>query len=136
MTPLSDYFLIGDLHTVALVSRRGSIDWLCFPHVDSPSVFASVLDERRGGAWSIELAEDDDIRSSYLPSTAIVEHRLTQVGGQFMTVHDFFLPQATEQIAVPHTIVRRISATPDSCRKISTHTVGPTLGTCHRPIRT
>jgi GH15 family glucan-1,4-alpha-glucosidase len=48
--PIEDYGLIGNMHTVAMVGTNGSIDWLCFPHFDSPSLFASILDDAKGGA--------------------------------------------------------------------------------------
>ena len=52
--PIEDYGVIGNLETVALVGRDGAIDWCCFPHVESASIFARILDTDRGGlvGWS------------------------------------------------------------------------------------
>lgn len=88
--PLREYFLIGDLHTSALVSSRGSIDWLCLPAVDSPSVFASVLDETRGGTFTI-LADGNISSAAYVPETAIVETVFEAKKSKF-SVRDFMLP--------------------------------------------
>ena len=51
--PIEDYAMIGDLHTAALVGHNGAIDWLCYPRFDSPSIFGSVLDDKKGGAFRI-----------------------------------------------------------------------------------
>ncbi len=51
--PIENYGIIGDLHSVALVGMDGSIDWLCLPHFDSPSVFAAILDDEKDGRFKI-----------------------------------------------------------------------------------
>ncbi len=54
--PLEDYALVGDCHTAALISKIGSVDWLCFPHFDSPACFAALLGKAEHGCWSISPA--------------------------------------------------------------------------------
>src|SRR5215210_3779643 len=51
--PIENYGIIGDLHSTALVGMNGSIDWLCLPHHDSPSVFAAIVDSAKGGRFKI-----------------------------------------------------------------------------------
>jgi GH15 family glucan-1,4-alpha-glucosidase len=71
--PIEDYGLIGNMHTVALVGRNGSIDWMCLPHFDSPSIFASILDEQKGGHFKIApVAEKSTRRQMYFPETNVL----------------------------------------------------------------
>ena len=53
MPKIEDYALLGDLHTAALVSNAGSIDWLCLPRFDSPAAFAAILHNDEAGRWTL-----------------------------------------------------------------------------------
>lgn len=70
--PISDYALVGDCRTGALVSRDGSIDWLCLPHFDSPSCFNRLLDWQDGGHCSVRPAGSYSATRSYRPNTAVL----------------------------------------------------------------
>ncbi len=66
--PIESYGVIGDLHSVALVGMDGSIDWCCLPRFDSPSIFAAILDEKKGGFFRVS-ARHETHRQMYLPDT-------------------------------------------------------------------
>src|SRR5258708_38893551 len=74
--PIEDYGIIGNARTAALVSRGGSIDWLCLPRFDSEAVFAALLGEPQHGRWLIA-PQDPDARCSrcYRGETGILEPR-------------------------------------------------------------
>src|SRR5690242_17789976 len=80
--PIADYGVIGNCHTAALVSSHGSIDWLCLPRFDSPSLFARILDLQRGGAWSIQPAAPYQADHQYLADTNVLETIFTCDGGR------------------------------------------------------
>lgn len=67
-----DYGAIGNCRSAALVSAKGSIDWLCFPDFDSPSVFAKILDKEKGGSLSFEVEAGCKISQQYKAHTNIL----------------------------------------------------------------
>ena len=79
--PLSAYAAIGSLTTAALVGSDGSIDWCCLPELDSPSVFAAILDARKGGRWRIGPASGASGTQRYLDRTNVVETTFVQPTG-------------------------------------------------------
>ena len=70
--PIAEYALLSDCRSAALVSRAGSIDWLCFPRFDGPSVFARLLDEQ-AGHWSINAVGASEVNRRYLEGTMVLE---------------------------------------------------------------
>ncbi|MER7959672.1 glycoside hydrolase family 15 protein [Streptomyces sp. NPDC096030] len=92
--PIADHGLIGDLQCAALVSADGAVDWFCAPRFDSPSIFASLLDQERGGHFTIApVADDVTVRQLYLPDTAVLITRFLTPEGvgevvDFMPVNE------------------------------------------------
>jgi GH15 family glucan-1,4-alpha-glucosidase len=81
---IGDYALIGDCRSAALVSRDGSLDWLCFPRFDSPSVFAALLDPEGGGRFRVRPAGRFRSSRRYLPGTNILETTFHAPSGSFV----------------------------------------------------
>src|SRR5262249_57034016 len=79
--PIESYGVIGDLHTVALVSMDGSIDWRCLPQFDSPSIFAAILDERKGGFFKIARLYEAQHKQMYLPDSNVLLTRFLSPQG-------------------------------------------------------
>ena len=78
--PIADYGLLADCNSAALVSRDGSIDWLCMPRYDSPAVFSRILDPK-AGHWSIRPSGRFDVERRYLPGTLVIETTFTTESG-------------------------------------------------------
>ncbi len=72
-SPIEDYALIGDCETAALVSREGSIDWLCWPRFDSSACFAALLGSPENGRWKLAPSAASKITRGYRPGTLILE---------------------------------------------------------------
>ena len=103
--PIHEYGLIGDMNSCALVSSGGSIDWACFPRFDSPSVFAAVLDDAKGGRCSLNVPGARSITQRYLPDTTILE-TLQETEDGAATVCDFMTRAPARSPDAPHEIVR------------------------------
>lgn len=104
---IESYGLIGNMRTAALVSLRGSIDWLCFPRFDSPSLFAALLDHERGGRFWIGSSEKDvSFKQLYWPETNVLTTRWLAPDG--VGEIDDFMPVSSEAQCQDQ-IVRRVS---------------------------
>ena len=90
--PISDYGLIGDMHSCALVSKSGSVDWCCLPRFDGAAVFSRLLDQNKGGYFEITPLGITSVQRRYLPDTNVLEttfHTETGVATltDFMPLH-------------------------------------------------
>jgi GH15 family glucan-1,4-alpha-glucosidase len=92
---IEDYALIGDMHTAALVSRYGSVDWLCLPRFDSDAVFACLLGDSSHGCWRLApaAADTEAARWRYQGDTLILETTWRTEDGE-VVVTDFMPPRA------------------------------------------
>ena len=120
--PIENYGIIGDMHTVALVGMNGSIDWMCFPRFDSPSVFGAILDERKGGSFQITPVRADVTQKQlYWPETNVLITRFLSPDGvgeitDFMPVGRNAGGQGHHQIVRRLTVVRGSMRFRISCR--------------------
>ena len=87
--PISDYGMIGDMRTAALVGLNGAIDWCCLPRFDSGSVFAALLDPERGGTWAVSPEGRWSSTQRYLPRTNILETTFQTADGATVSLTDF-----------------------------------------------
>lgn len=85
-----NYGVIGNCCTAALISEKGSIEWLCFPNFDSPSIFAALLDREKGGTFGFEVSEDYHTIQSYVPHTNILSTTFVSEQDEFAVVD--FMP--------------------------------------------
>jgi len=107
--PIENYGIIGDLHTLALVGMNGSIDWLCCPHFDSPSVFAAILDDKKGGHFKIApTAEGITHKQFYWPDTNVLITRFLSSDG-VGEITDYMPIGGSAKGIGQHQLIRRVS---------------------------
>jgi GH15 family glucan-1,4-alpha-glucosidase len=107
---IQDYAAVGDGRSVALVSRGGSLDWLCWPRFDSPSLFAGLLDPEVGGSWVIAPTQPSRAERCYIGGTNVLQTRFETADG-VATLTDF-MPAASEEdkrrLWPEHELLRRV----------------------------
>ena len=106
--PIEDYGIIGNMHTAALVGMNGSIDWFCHPRFDSPSVFAAILDDEKGGRFRISpLRQDVTQRQFYWPETNVLVTRFLSPDGVGQVL-DFMPVGVAPHRRGHHWLIRRV----------------------------
>jgi GH15 family glucan-1,4-alpha-glucosidase len=109
--PIENYAMIGDMHTVALVGMNGSIDWLCIPHFDSPSVFGALLDDAKGGRFRIAPVDNKvTCKQFYWPDTNVLITRFLAPHGAAELTD--FMPVQNHSPISQHNLqlIRRVAA--------------------------
>jgi GH15 family glucan-1,4-alpha-glucosidase len=113
--PIEDYGIIGNMRTAALVGRHGSVDWYCFPHFDSPSVFGALLDDDKGGRFEISpLSDGMATKQLYWPETNVLISRFLSADG-VAEIEDF-MPVGMPANAWHNNLVRRVRQVRGSLR--------------------
>jgi GH15 family glucan-1,4-alpha-glucosidase len=111
---IADYALIGDCRSAALVSNKGSIDWLCWPRFDSPSIFAAILDPHQGGHWSISPTYPFQGERAFIHHSNVLETRFLSATGKASLVD--LMPAYSKQfkqaaLTPDHELIRELRCT-------------------------
>jgi GH15 family glucan-1,4-alpha-glucosidase len=104
--PIADYAVIGDMRSLALVAKTGSIDWCCLPAFDSPSVFGALLDDRKGGFFRLAPACECTGKQMYLPETNVLMTRFLSEEGVAELID--FMPVGREAGGITEQSARQI----------------------------
>jgi GH15 family glucan-1,4-alpha-glucosidase len=109
--PIENYSMIGDMYSVALVGINGSIDWLCIPHFDSPSVFAALLDDQKGGRFRISPLDDNvTYKQFYWPETNVLITRFLSPHGAAELTDFMPIGTTAPDGRHSHQLIRRLTA--------------------------
>src|SRR5215212_9099149 len=132
--PIGDYALIGDGRSAALVSRAGSLDWLCWPRFDSPSIFAALLDTERCGRFQVRPTGTFRSERRYLPDTNVLETVFHTSSGT-IALRDL-MPVASEEhkraVLIPeHEVLREIEGLAGQVEVEVVYTPRPDYGRKH-----
>jgi GH15 family glucan-1,4-alpha-glucosidase len=103
---LKDYGIIGNLDTCALVNNEGVVEWCCFPHVESPSVFASILDTNNGGYFMLQPAESFSSTQRYLENSNVLQTEFVTASGTGVLI-DFMPVKTVEKNKNGHQAIYR-----------------------------
>jgi GH15 family glucan-1,4-alpha-glucosidase len=111
---IQDYAIIGNGRSAALISKRGSLDWLCWPRFDSPSIFGALLDREIGGYWSIQPAEELRVFRQYIENTNVLRTVFSTASGKIVLTD--FMPVTSEQqkrrmLWPDHELIRQLRCT-------------------------
>ena len=112
--PIADHGVIGDMRTAALVGTNGTIDWLCWPRFDAPSVFGSILDSAKGGHYRLAPVHDATTKQLYFPDTNVLITRFLSPEG-VCEVQDF-MPVHEAGSDAPQRLIRRVVGVRGSMR--------------------
>ncbi len=103
---IGDYAIVGNLETVALVGKNGSVDWFPAPHLESPSVFARILDSEKGGHFSINPAGSFESDQEYVPKTNILKTSFETKGGKVVLTD--YMPLYSDESPGEEAIIRKV----------------------------
>jgi GH15 family glucan-1,4-alpha-glucosidase len=112
--PIEDYGIIGDCRSAALVSRTGSLDWLCWPRFDSPAIFCGLLDPERGGFFSVRPLAIARVTRAYVGDSAVLRTVFHTEDGEFVLTDAMPIASprhAKTTLSPEHEIVRMITCT-------------------------
>ena len=131
--PIGDYGIIGDCRSAALISKHGSLDWLCWPWFDSPSVFAAILDTEKGGFWRIAPAGQYTTKRRYFAGTNVLETEFHTASGTVrltdcMPVYDS--DYARQHMIPDREVLRIVECSSGEVRLNAVYAPAPKYGKC------